>query len=61
MNRRIEGGCFAVQFVTALSLMIISLQIAIVLCADALQGLRLFLGWLFHCPALNTLKGSPKG
>ena len=41
--------------------MIISLQIAIVLCADALQGLRLFLGCPSHCPALNTLRGSPKG
>ena len=50
-----------VQFATALSPTITLLQIATVLCAGELQGLRLFLGWPFHCPALNTLRESPKG
>ena len=38
----------AVQFVTVLNLTIILLQIATVLCAGVLQGLLLFLGWLFQ-------------
>ena len=36
------------QFATVSNIIIIPLQIATVLCADVLQGLLLFLGWLFH-------------
>jgi hypothetical protein len=38
----------AVQFATALNPRIILLQIATVPCAGVLQGLLLFLGWLFR-------------
>ena len=50
----------AVQFGTVLNPTIILLQIATVPCADALQGLLSFLGWLFQQPALNSTKESLK-
>ena len=45
-----------VQFAIVLKPKIILLQIATVPCADVLQGLLLFLGWLFQKPALNSTK-----
>ena len=48
------------QFATVLNPTTILLQIVTVPCADALQGLLLFLGWLFQQPALISTKESLK-
>ena len=55
-----RGDVFVVQFATVLNPTIILLQIATVPCADALQGLLSFLGWLSQLPALNSTKESLK-
>ena len=60
VNNITEGGCFAVQFVIALSPTITPLRIVTVLCADALQEL-LFLSWMaIPLTAFEYSKGSPK-